>query len=101
MNQNLQVPSQASEKFSKLALSQGKRARLWRLLYGSGPKNGSLLVLPLDQGLEHGPTDFFPHPPAVDPGYQFELAAPAAFLPSRWASAWPRSTWPSTPVACR
>lgn len=79
MNQNLQVPSQASEKFSKLALSQGKRARLWRLLYGSGPKNGSLLVLPLDQGLEHGPTDFFPHPPAVDPGYQFELAAAGGF----------------------
>lgn len=52
----------------------GKRARLWRLLYGHGPGNGSLMVLPLDQGLEHGPTDFFPHPPALDPQYQFELA---------------------------
>lgn len=79
MNNNLQVPSIASERFSKLALGHGKRARLWRLLYGSGPRNGSLLVLPLDQGLEHGPTDFFPHPPAVDPGYQFELAAAGGF----------------------
>jgi len=79
MNQNLQAPTQASENFSKLALPQGKRARLWHLLYGSGPRNGSLLVLPLDQGLEHGPTDFFPHPPAVDPGYQFELAAAGGF----------------------
>ena len=60
---------------SQLSLSQGKRARLWRLLYGRGPGNGTLVVLPLDQGLEHGPTDFFPHPPAVDPEYQFELAA--------------------------
>ena len=79
MKQNLQVSSQSSEKFSNLSLSQGKRARLWRLLYGSGPRNGSLLVLPLDQGLEHGPTDFFPHPPAVDPSYQFELAAAGGF----------------------
>ena len=57
-----------------LTLSHGKRARLHRLLYGSGPRNGSLVVLPLDQGLEHGPTDFFPNPPAVDPDYQFRLA---------------------------
>jgi class I fructose-bisphosphate aldolase len=32
------------------------------------------MILPLDQGLEHGPTDFFPHPPALDPEYQFRLA---------------------------
>jgi class I fructose-bisphosphate aldolase len=32
------------------------------------------MVLPLDQGLEHGPTDFFPNPPALDPDYQFRLA---------------------------
>ena len=79
MNQSLQVPLKASEKFSLLPLSHGKRTRLWRLLYGSGPRNGSLLVLPLDQGLEHGPTDFFPHPPAVDPAYQFELAEAGGF----------------------
>ncbi len=79
MNLPLQPLSKASEKFSKLSLSIGKRARLWRLLYGHGPRNGSLLVLPLDQGLEHGPTDFFPNPPAVDPDYQFRLAVEGNF----------------------
>ncbi|MEO8748451.1 MAG: fructose-bisphosphate aldolase [Rhodanobacter sp.] len=79
MKHNLQVISKATEKFGRLPLSHGKRTRLWRLLYGSGPRNGCLLVLPLDQGLEHGPTDFFPHPPAVDPSYQFELAAAGGF----------------------
>ncbi|WP_394820701.1 class I fructose-bisphosphate aldolase [Pendulispora albinea] len=52
----------------------GKRVRLWRLLYSSGPRNGKLLVLPLDQGLEHGPTDFFPNPSALNTDYQFRLA---------------------------
>lgn len=60
-------------------LSPGKRTRLHRLLYEHGPGNGTLMVLPLDQGLEHGPTDFFPHPPAVDPAYQFELAEAGGF----------------------
>jgi class I fructose-bisphosphate aldolase len=32
------------------------------------------MVLPLDQGLEHGPTDFFPNPPALDTAYQVRLA---------------------------
>lgn len=63
-----------SETARNLTSHPGKRARLWRLLYGHGPGNGSLMVLPLDQGLEHGPTDFFPHPPALDPDYQFQLA---------------------------
>ena len=57
-----------------LSLPHGKRARLWRLLYGHGPRNGTLMVLPLDQGLEHGPTDFFPNPDALDTDFQFRLA---------------------------
>jgi fructose-bisphosphate aldolase, class I len=56
------------------SLSAGKRARLRRLLYAHGPRNGTLMILPLDQGLEHGPTDFFPHPPALDTSYQVRLA---------------------------
>ena len=40
-------------------LSTGKKARLHRLLYDYGPGNGTLLFLPIDQGLEHGPVDFF------------------------------------------
>jgi class I fructose-bisphosphate aldolase len=61
-------------RLSSLSLAQGKRVRLWRLLYGNGPGNGTLMVLPLDQGLEHGPTDFFPNPPALDTAFQFRLA---------------------------
>lgn len=58
-----------------LSVGQGRRARLWRLLYGHGPANGTLLILPLDQGLEHGPTDFFPNPDALDTSFQYRLAA--------------------------
>jgi class I fructose-bisphosphate aldolase len=74
MQNGFQVPPKPIDALSNLALSHGKRTRLRRLLYGHGPANGTLLVLPLDQGLEHGPTDFFPHPPALDPTYQFALA---------------------------
>lgn len=59
---------------SQLSVSHGKRVRLWRLLYSFGPANGTLMVLPLDQGLEHGPTDFFPNPAALDTDYPFRLA---------------------------
>jgi class I fructose-bisphosphate aldolase len=57
-----------------MTLSTGKRARLHRLLYQHGPANGTALFLPIDQGLEHGPVDFFPNPPSKDPAYQCELA---------------------------
>src|SRR5688572_8635373 len=59
---------------SSLSLSHGKRVRLWRMSYAHGPRNGTLLVLPLDQGLEHGPGDFFPNPAALDTDFQFRLA---------------------------
>ncbi|MBV8163043.1 MAG: fructose-bisphosphate aldolase [Candidatus Eremiobacteraeota bacterium] len=57
-----------------LALSAGKRARLHRMLYEYGPANGTLLLLPIDQGLEHGPVDFFDNPDSIDPEYEYQLA---------------------------
>jgi class I fructose-bisphosphate aldolase len=57
-----------------LDLSLGKRTRLYRLLYRYGPANGRLLFLPIDQGLEHGPVDFFPNPDSADPTFQLRLA---------------------------
>jgi class I fructose-bisphosphate aldolase len=72
-SQPRRVP-EAGSALQNLSLSHGKRVRLWRLLYASGPANGTLLVLPLDQGLEHGPADFFPNPEALDPDFQFRLA---------------------------
>ncbi len=62
-----------------LGLPPGKLARLKRLLYGHGPGGGTLLVLPIDQGLEHGPVDFFANPDALDPRYQYELARDGRF----------------------
>lgn len=60
-------------------VSAGKRARLHRLLYKYGPGNGTLMLLPIDQGIEHGPRDFFPNPASKDPEYQFKLAAEAGY----------------------
>ncbi|HKS70941.1 MAG TPA: hypothetical protein VJQ45_10995 [Ktedonobacterales bacterium] len=62
-----------------LNLDLGKRTRLHRLLYRFGPANGTLLLLPIDQGLEHGPRDFFPNPPAKDPEFQLRLAKEGNF----------------------
>ena len=60
-------------------LSPGKRARLYRMLYEYGPGHGKLLVLPIDQGLEHGPRDFFENPEALDPDFQYRLAVDGHF----------------------
>lgn len=64
---------------SELSLGIGKRARLHRLLYQYGPANGTLMFLPIDQGLEHGPRDFFANPPAKDPEFQLRLAKEGKF----------------------
>ena len=70
----------ATEQKSLLAtLAPGKRARLHRLLFEFGPGDGTLLLLPIDQGIEHGPRDFFPNPASKDPEYQFKLAAEAGY----------------------
>jgi len=60
-----------------LDLSLGKRTRLHRLLYEFGPANGTLLFLPIDQGLEHGPRDFRAagvNLQSIDPEFQLRLA---------------------------
>ena len=70
----------ATEQKSLLAtLAPGKRTRLRRLLFEFGPGHGTLLLLPIDQGIEHGPRDFFPNPASKDPEYQFHLAAEAGY----------------------
>ncbi len=57
-----------------LDLPAGKKARLHRLMYKYGPGNGNLLFLPIDQGLEHGPRDFFSNPESANPEYQLRIA---------------------------
>ena len=64
---------------SELGLETGKRARLTRILFQHGLRNGTALFLPYDQGLEHGPRDFFANPPASDPRYILRLAKEGGF----------------------
>lgn len=54
----------------------GTLTNLARLLnHGSLAGTGRLVILPVDQGFEHGPArSFAPNPPAYDPRYHFELA---------------------------
>lgn len=61
-------------KLEELNLSTGKKTRLHRLLYRYGPANGTLLLLPIDQGLEHGPRDFFACKDSENPEYQLRIA---------------------------
>ena len=64
---------------NELGLSTGKKARLYRILHRHGLGNGTALFLPYDQGLEHGPRDFFANPAASDPAYIVKLAMEGGF----------------------
>jgi class I fructose-bisphosphate aldolase len=75
----MEIKSLSEQKSLLAVLSPGKRARLRRLLFEFGPGQGTLMLLPIDQGIEHGPRDFFPNPDSKDPEYQFRLAAEAGY----------------------
>lgn len=64
---------------SERGLGTGKKARLHRILHQFGLKNGTALILPYDQGLEHGPRDFFANPISSDPKYIIRLALEGGF----------------------
>ena len=57
----------------------GTKANLARILMqGRLGGTGRLVILPVDQGFEHGPArSFAPNPPAYDPHYHFKLAIDA------------------------
>jgi class I fructose-bisphosphate aldolase len=57
-------------------LPPGRRRRLGALTERTG---GRLAILPIDQGLEHGPIDFLDAPEAGNPHHQFRLASEAGF----------------------
>ncbi len=54
----------------------GTKANLYRMLdHGQLAGTGKLVILPVDQGFEHGPARTFgPNPPSYDPDYHFQLA---------------------------
>lgn len=41
--------------------------------------NGKFFILPIDQGLEHGPSDFLVNPEAANPEFQLKLAIEGGF----------------------
>jgi class I fructose-bisphosphate aldolase len=61
------------------AENPGTRTNIARLLnHGRLGGTGKLVILPVDQGFEHGPArSFAPNPPAYDPRFHFELAIEA------------------------
>lgn len=57
----------------------GTKAHIARILMqGKLAGTGKVVILPVDQGFEHGPArSFAPNPPAYDPHYHFQLAIDA------------------------
>src|SRR5579872_5582156 len=75
---------QVSERVKKIldayeSDNPGTKANLARILMqGKLGGTGKLVILPVDQGFEHGPArSFAPNPPAYDPHYHFKLALDA------------------------
>src|SRR5713101_2514809 len=73
-----------SERVSEIlnfygADNPGTLTNLARLLnHGALAGTGKMVILPVDQGFEHGPArSFAPNPAAYDPRYHFELAVEA------------------------
>src|SRR5471030_1880156 len=71
----------------------GTKANLARmLLHGRLGGSGKLVILPVDQGFEHGPArSFAANPPAYDPHYHYQLAIDAGLnayaAPLGWLAA--------------
>src|SRR5690242_8534899 len=57
----------------------GVKANIARILStGKLGGTGKVVILPVDQGFEHGPArSFAPNPPAYDPHYHYQLAIEA------------------------
>ncbi|MEK9828838.1 MAG: class I fructose-bisphosphate aldolase [Rhodospirillales bacterium] len=56
--------------------TKGNIARI--LMHGKLAGTGKMVILPVDQGFEHGPDrSFAPNPPGYDPHYHFQLAVDA------------------------
>lgn len=65
--------------YQQIGADAGRKARLAQFMYQHGPGNGTMMVLPIDQGLEHGPIDFLGNADSAHPKYQFELALQGGF----------------------
>jgi fructose-bisphosphate aldolase, class I len=83
--------------------SPGVKGSLARfLMHGRLAGTGHLVILPVDQGYEHGPArSFASNPPAYDPHYLYQLAIDAGLnaMPHR-SACWKRVLMPM-PASCR
>ena len=55
------------------SLSSSKKRHLKKLIC-PGIRGLKFLFLPIDHGLEHGPSDFLENPPSIDPEYELSLS---------------------------
>ena len=65
----------------------GTKANLARILmHGRLGGSGKMVILPVDQGFEHGPArSFAPNPAAYDPHYHYQLAIDDS---TTWTKPW-------------
>ena len=85
-----------------LGLNTGKKARLHRILFQHGLRNGTAIFLPYDQGLEHGPRDFFANPKSSRPaGTSSGWRSRASSTALRSRSGWRRSSTGTSPARYR
>ena len=77
----------------------GVLSNLARMLnHGRLAGTGKMIILPVDQGFEHGPArSFAPNPPAYDPYYHFQLAIDAGLNAYAAPSGFWRLVQPSLP----
>jgi len=87
MNERKKVPGDKQKQAGRVerfhlgldSLGPGEKRHLHELMVDHGPGNGKIMLLPIDQGLEHGPSDFIVNPPAGDLEFQLSLAEEAGF----------------------
>ena len=79
MPRQLEVPMSIRPSLDQIGVGAGKKARLHRILYQNGLRNGTAIFLPYDHGLEHGPRDFSGNPESSDPKHIIRLALEGGF----------------------
>src|SRR5665647_248851 len=80
----------------------GTLANLYRMLnHGRLAGTGKMVMLPVDQGFEHGPArSFAPNPAGYDPRYHFQLAIDAGCNAYAAPARYPSSSRPTTRIRC-
>ncbi|MFN8833270.1 MAG: class I fructose-bisphosphate aldolase, partial [Alphaproteobacteria bacterium] len=75
----MQLTNTVQKILSNYSDNAGVKTNIARILmHGALGGTGKVVILPVDQGFEHGPDrSFAPNPPAYDPLYHFQIAVDA------------------------